>query len=144
MTREPGLADQVAALFPVDGPYGDDDTKAAGRMLEHAVRYLCLGTRHPEAVTEPGTVDSVTHSLHDAVVGFDQLLRQLDRRLDALAATGRLYDDTGEDPAIRVDEWQAAAERARNHLGEAAAALRYGAGHSNHLGLRDDDEDGQQ
>lgn len=134
---DPTLDEQVEALFPVDGPYGDDETRAAGRSIAALVRYLDHATWHDSSTPYPSTVDSVTRSLSAAVFNLDQLLRQLDQRLTAHDLSGRLYDDTGEDPAVRVEEWRTAVGRARSHLAEAASALQYAAGHSNHLGLRD-------
>lgn len=139
MSHEPTLDEQVEALFPVDGPYGNDETRAAGLAIAGLVRYLNHATWHDSSTPYPSTIDSVSHSLTAALFGMDQLLRQLGQRLAVHEESGRLYDDTGEDPAIRTDEWRTAALRARVHLGDAAAALRYGAGHSNHLGLRDDE-----
>jgi hypothetical protein len=40
VSTEPTLDEQVEALFPVDGPYGDDATRAAGRAIAGLVRYL--------------------------------------------------------------------------------------------------------
>lgn len=143
MTTEPSLADQVEALFWVDGPHSADKTRDAAASIAHLVRYLCHATYSDNAVPYPSTVNSVTHSLHAAVVGFDQLLRQLDQRLDGLAATGRLYDDEGGDPYARVDQWSESVAAARGHLANAAHRLQWAAGRSSHLGLRTDEEEGR-
>lgn len=140
---DPTLDEQVEALFPVGGPYGDDQTRAAGRAIAGLVRYLNHATWHDSATPYPSTIDSVSHSLTAALYGMDQLLRQLEQRLAAHGQSGRLYDDTGEDPAIRVDEWLTATQRARRLLNDAASALGHAAGHSSHLGLRDNEGDDQ-
>lgn len=132
------LDEQVETLFPVGGPYGDDETRAAGRSIAALVRYLDHATWHDSATPYPSTVDSVTHSLHAAVVGLDQLLRQLDQRLAVHEQSDRLYDDTGGDPGERVRKWRVAVGQARTNLAAAANVLQYAAGQSNHLGLTDD------
>jgi hypothetical protein len=137
MSYEPTLDEQVEALFPVDGPYGGEETKAAGRAVAALVRYLNHATWHDSATPYPSTIDSVSHSLTSALHRMDQLLRQLEQRLMAHHLTGRLYDDAGGDPAVRVTEWRMATIQAQIALAEAARVLQTATSQSNHLGLRD-------
>lgn len=140
MSWEPTLDEQVEALFPVDGPYGDDQTRAAGRAIAALVRYLNHATWHDTSTPFPSTIDSVSHSLTAALTGMDQVLRQLDQRLTAHHAAGRLYSDGSVDPGGRVERWQYTTRAARRHLAAAASSLQDAAGQTSHLGLRDDKE----
>lgn len=60
MSYEPTLDEQVEALFPVDGPYGNEETKAAGRAIAALVRYLNHATWHDSATPYPSTIDPRT------------------------------------------------------------------------------------
>jgi hypothetical protein len=81
----------------------------------------------------------VTHALSAAVTGMDQLLRQLDQRLTAHHAAGRLHDDGSGDPGGRVERWRLAVESAGSYLAAAARSLQDAAGQTSHLGLRDEE-----
>jgi hypothetical protein len=108
--------EQVEALFPIGGPYGDDETRAAARAVAALVRYLDHATRHGEALPEPATVDDVLGSLATAAAGLDQLLPQLAYRLGRLTGLPGAYA-TGEHPANVVGHLAA------TYLGDARAAL---------------------
>lgn len=140
------LAAQVEALFYVDGPHSGDKTTAAAAALAHLVRYMCHATYSEQAVPYPSTVDSVTRNLHAAVVGMDQLLRQLGDHMDRFEQGGRLRDDAGRDPYRRAMDWRMAVRDAQRAIGIAATWLEQAGAASSHLGLRDpepDEEDGR-
>jgi hypothetical protein len=140
VTADPTLDEQVEALFPVGGPYGDEETKAAGRAIAALVRYLNHATWHDSSTPYPSTIDSVSHSLTSTLHHMDQLLYQLDQRLAVHEQSGRLYDDAGGDPTDWVEVWRDGAGAARSHLRDAANRLQHAASASSHLGLRDDEE----
>jgi hypothetical protein len=87
--NELSLDEQVESLFPVGGPYSDEETRAAGASIAALVRYLNHATWHwhDSATPYPSTIDSLVRSLSAAAAGLDQLLRQLDDRMTTL--TGR-------------------------------------------------------
>lgn len=139
---EPTLDEQALDLFPLDGPYSADMTRAAGRTIAGLVRYLCHATYSRSATPYPSTVDSVVHSLASAAAGGEQLMRQLSEQLDAHLATGRAYDDRrgGRDPADVVAVARGQMADAGLWLGTAAAALSAAGAATNHVGLDDEPE----
>lgn len=89
------LDEQVGALFPLDGPYNDERTRAAARSIAELVRYLNHAGWSDNAYPWPATADSVVGSLSSAVAGLDQLLRQVEQRFAMLAMRDDAYT-TGE------------------------------------------------
>lgn len=135
MSTEPTLDEQVEALFPVGGPYGDEETRAAGRSIAALVRYLCHAARHGEAVPEPATVDDVLGSLSAAVAGLDQLLPQLAYRLGRLAGLPGAYA-TGDDSAPATASMAGMhLDVARRHLDDAHGRLAKARNLASHIGL---------
>jgi hypothetical protein len=121
--NEPSLDEQVESLFPIGGPYSDEETRAAGRSIAVLVRYLNHATRHDDATPYPSTIDSAVRSLSAAVAGLDQLLRQLDQHMTALTRGPDAYA-TGNQPAAQVGEAFAAyVGDARSYLHLAYQAL---------------------
>jgi hypothetical protein len=134
--NEPSLDEQVESLFPIGGPYGDEETRAAGRSIAVLVRYLNHATWHDDATPYPSTIDTAVRSLEAAVAGLDQLLRQLDQRMTALTRRPGAYA-TGNQPAAQVAEAFAAyVGDARSYLRLAYQALATAAELSSSLGLR--------
>jgi hypothetical protein len=72
----PSRDEQVEALFPIEGPHGDDMTRAAARSIAGLVRYLNHVTWHDSAIPYLSTVDSLGRSLSAAMAGLDHLLRR--------------------------------------------------------------------
>jgi hypothetical protein len=137
---ELSLDEQVESLFPVGGPYGDDETRAAGQSIAALVRYLNHATWHDSATPYPSTVDSAVRSLEASVAGLDQLLRQLDDRLTALTSRPDAYA-TGNDPVHHVAAAFAAhLHDARGHLDRAQDALSAAGEFSSRLGIREPDD----
>jgi hypothetical protein len=127
--------EQVEALFPVGGPYGDDETRSAARAAAALVRYLDHATRHGEALPEPATVDDVLGSLAATVAGLDQLLPQVAYRLGRLAGLPGAYA-IGEHPANVVGHLAAAyLGDARAALAQVEAALTAARQHTSRIGL---------
>jgi hypothetical protein len=139
---EPSLDEQVESLFRIGGPYGDEETRAAARTIAALVRYLNHATWHDDATPYPSTIDSAVHALAGAVAGLDQLLRQLDNRMTALARRPDAYA-TGSDPVRHVAaEFAAILDDARSDFYRAHAALSAAGEFSSRLGLREPDDTG--
>jgi hypothetical protein len=139
--NEPSLDEQVESLFPIGGPYGDEETRAAGQSIAALVRYLNHATWHDSATPYPSTVDSLVRSLSAAVAGLDQLLRQLiDNRMPALTGRPGAYA-TGREPVRQVvSEFAEHLDDARGHLYRAQQALSAAAAFSSRLGLHEPDD----
>jgi hypothetical protein len=132
---EPTLDEQVEALFPLDGPYSEEETRAAARSIAELVRYLNHAAYSDRALPYPSTADSLVGSLSGAVAGLDQLLRQSSDRLLKLAASDDAYDDRGGDPMTTAYAAATNLDEARAHLGNAQAALSAAGSMTNRLGL---------
>lgn len=96
------IVEALEARLHIDGPFSDDDTRAAGKVLVHTMRYLCHATqagRADQSLPWPQTVQVTAGSLRTVASHADQLLRQLAHRAEALADEPGLYcDDIG--PAV--------------------------------------------
>jgi hypothetical protein len=135
--NEPSLDEQVESLFPIGGPYGDEETRAAARSIAALVRYLNHATWHDSATPYPSTIDSAIRSLEASVAGLDQLLRQLDDRMTTLAHQPTAYA-TGDQPLRLVAaEFAARLDDARGHLDRTQDALSAAGELSSRLGLRE-------
>lgn len=109
----------VEAHWPYDGPYGAELTESAASMVGRLVRYLNNATLgKPGALPNSVTAGSVLSSLHAAVLGLEQLARQLRRFAEAQAADPSLYDDRYDRPGE-----QTALELA-DELGELPGVIR--------------------
>ena len=86
-------AEQVAALFPVDGPYSGEATSEAARALAALVRYLNYATAARVGVPDFGPLYDVLGSVRGALDGLDQTLQQVGLRVTGLA----------EEPGARQD-----------------------------------------
>lgn len=120
-----------------DGPHSDDYTREVANGLSECVRVLNHATQSINGVDYPSTVYEVIGSVHAAVFGLDQLIRQLDARLVDQRDSGQLYDARGLDASMTV-------AHARQALAETRALLpglnaQLGRAHSatSELGLRD-------
>lgn len=140
MSRDVSLDDQVDSLFPLDGPYSGDDTRAAARSIAVPVRYLCHATRYAEAVPEPSTVDSVIGSLSSATSGLDQLLGQLDDHMTRFSEHPHVYA-TGDRPVGEVC-WLVGSHLrvAASDLRDAQSALAAAAEYSSRIGLNEPED----
>jgi hypothetical protein len=138
--NELSLDEQVESLFPVGGPYGDEETRAAGRSIAALVRYLNHATWHDSATPYPSTVDSLTHSLAAAAAGLEQLLAALGRRMETYAADPQLYDDRRIEPNTAVSGFIVALIDAIRASRDLSVTLQRAGSESNHLGLREPDD----
>lgn len=97
------IVDALTARLYIDGPFSDDDTRIAGRVIEHAMRYLLHATQPGPAdrsLPYPQTVQAVAGSMNAFLHNLDQLLTQLAQRVEQIADDPRLYaDDIGPEPA---------------------------------------------
>jgi hypothetical protein len=132
---EPTLDEQVEALFPLDGPYSEEETRAAARSIAELVRYLNHAAYSDRALPYPSTVDSLVGSLSAAVAGLDHLLRQSSDRLLALASREDAYDDKGGDPMMTAMAATDEMAAARDSIGSAQADLARVCQWTNRLGL---------
>jgi hypothetical protein len=137
---EPSLDEQVESLFPIGGPYGDEETRAAAQSIAVLVRYLNHATWHASSTPYPSTIDTLVHSLSGAVAGLDQLLRQVIDRMTTLTHRPGAYA-TGSEPVPQVvAEFAAYVDDARGHLYRAQQALSAAAEFSSRLGLHETDD----
>lgn len=81
----------IGQHFPLDGPYDDDHTIAAARLVAELVRYLNHATCHPDSASWAGTVDRVIGALSDAEYGQQQTYSQLAERLTDAATDPLAY-----------------------------------------------------
>lgn len=79
-----------------NGPHSGDYTRHVADALAESVRVLNHHTRDADALPDPAVIYDLLGSLFTATVGVDQLLRQVEERLGAMADSGRLRDDSGD------------------------------------------------
>jgi hypothetical protein len=138
---EPSLDELVESLLPVGGPYGDEETRAAGRSIAALVRYLNHATWHDSATPYPSTIDSLVRSLSAAAAGLDQLLRQLiDNRMPALIGRPGAYAAGSQPVRQVVSEFAEHLDDAPGHLYRAQQAISAAAMFSSRLGVREPDD----
>jgi hypothetical protein len=136
----PSRDEQVESLFPIGGPYGDEETRAAAGSIAALVRYLNHATRHASATPYPSTIDSLVRSLSGAVASLDQLLRQLMDRMTVLTSRPDAYATGGEPVRQVATEFAAHLDDARGYLYRAQDALSAAAEFSSRLELREPDD----
>lgn len=138
--NEPTLDEQIEALFPLDGPYSDDDTRAAARSIAALVRYLCHATYSDRAAQYPSTIDAVIGNLSGATAGMGQLLDQIGTRMCRLALQSDAYA-TGDLPVeVTAATTASALREARAHLDGAQTALSRAHRYSSRIGLNQTEE----
>jgi hypothetical protein len=135
--NEQRLDKLVEALFPLGGPYGDEETLAAARSIAALVRYLNHATWHDSATPYPSTIDRAVRSLEASVAGLDQLLRQLINRMTVLTSRPDAYATGGEPVRQVAAEFAAHLDDARGYLYRSQEALSAAAAFSSRLGLRE-------
>jgi hypothetical protein len=129
------LDEQVGALFPLDGPYNDDRTRAAGRSIAELVRYLNHAGWSDNAYPWPATVDSVLGSLGGAVAGLDQLLGQAERWFGDLCARDDAYTTGDGTPTGEAASAALYLGYARSFLANAQQQLTVAQRHTSRVGL---------
>lgn len=128
----------VEAHWPYDGPYSPEQTTAAALMIERLVRYLNNATQKPTAVPYAATAGSVLASLHSAVYGLGQLMRQLAEFAQAKADDPTLYDDRRDRPGSQTAfELAAAVEDVGLAVAQLAERLGRAARIGSHVGNRE-------
>ncbi|RVX39115.1 hypothetical protein EDD27_1457 [Nonomuraea polychroma] len=95
-----------------DGPHSDEYTRQVADALSESVRVLNHATATGAGLASPATVYDVLGRASATIAGFDQLLRQIGKRLQRHLASGRLGDDHG-DPASTVEQTLAELAAAR-------------------------------
>lgn len=136
-TNQRDLDDQVTDLFPLDGPYDSDHTRAAALSIAGLVRYLNHATYSAHALEYPSNLAGVISSLSAALAGMQQLVGQLAQHGDRFSHHPDLYADNGADPVAEAQEAIDALHAARVPLAAAYSELRRAHAPANRLGIRD-------
>jgi hypothetical protein len=91
----PDPAEILAKHWPYGGPHDRDTVRTAAESVVGLVRYLANATDPVNAratLETAGDVHRVVAALHEAVGFLPQLLAQLERAVDDMAAAGALRD----------------------------------------------------
>ncbi len=135
------VADQVAALFPLDGPYTPELTTGAAESIAGLMRYLNHATapwKGGGCLEYPSHLASTVANLRGALYGAEQLLGQLAHHAGRFGEDPNLYDDHGDDPAVTVVKTVADLRYAAEQVIAVADTLGHAHEQANRLGVRDD------
>ncbi|MDP4501005.1 hypothetical protein [Nonomuraea turcica] len=128
-----------------DGPRTSDYAQQVGEALAESVRVLNHITRSPDAVPNPNTIYTLLGHAHAAIAGFDQLLRQLTERLDAMHADDLVHHDSDipARAAYAVTATAGTLDHCRALAGSLAGGLASAHAHTAalYLGMPVDEED---
>lgn len=136
------VEDVIGETWPLNGPYGEDETRNAAAAIGELVRYLNYATMYPEGVRYPSVAGSVASRVGSAVSLLDQTLEQLINRVGVFQRDPKLYGDdapnrenrneTGVDHAEQAVAKLSQARRDARQLQETLSAA---ASHLGHLGI---------
>lgn len=111
----------LGEFWPLNGPYGEDETRNAGSAISELVRYLNYATQHHSGVPYPSVAGSVASRVGSAISMLDQTLEQLTSRVREFQANPGLY---GDDAATWEDRHETAVDHAEQALAKLAQARR--------------------
>lgn len=124
----------VEQRWPFDGPHSDDTVHSAAMAARQLVRYMANATYRP--VGSGPALWRIVSALREAVVGLEQVLRQLaESASGAVADDASLFDDRHDRPgADTASEVAILLRHARGTLMETATALSLASAAASHLG----------
>lgn len=122
MTRRIPNPDDVATLWPMDGPYSPEATAAALETVGALLRYVNYATRRVPSAPAGADVHGQVMLLDAALGSVPQALRQLAARAMAVAAEpGAAVTEAGRDDDPRTAP--GAATLAATHLADVADVI---------------------
>lgn len=124
----------VESHWPLGGPHSDDTVHSAAIAVGELMRYTANATH--QSIASGTALWRILSALHEAVVGLDQVLRQLaDSASGAVADDATLFDDRHDRPgADTAAEAGILLRLAREELVRSVKQLRAAAAAASHLG----------